>query len=274
MFSEWDKLPIRGFAGVVLVLGASDTGKTTLVQWMNEQLSERKRDVSLLDGDPGQSTLGVPGTMTLLDSKGQTRSWFVGSTSPRGNMLSVLTGARRLSEAVPGDDTVLCDTTGLIEPSAGGLYLKRSLIDLLQPETVITLQRHDELEELLEPLRRRRDIDVYELTVSDDTTRKDREQRVSYRRKNFKEYFQNGSEVTVGWAEKAVWPKPDFERGQLVGLCAGTGFVKGLGIVSELAPRARAVTLYTPLGSPGKIDELRAGSLRIDVETYRDELLR
>ncbi len=260
--------------GTVIVLGATDTGKTTLTKRLRERLEERRRDLAVLDGDPGQSTLGVPGTMTLRDSKGQTKSWFVGSTSPRGHMLTVATGARRLIDTVSHEGTILYDTTGLIDPSAGGLYLKRSLIDLLRPEIVVALQRDDELEPLLEPLRRRRNVELFELSVSDTVTRKRREQRADYRRNKFREHFQNASDVRIDWTDKAVWPRPGFKRGQLVGLCGENGFVRELGIVAEPEPKEGVLTLRTPAESPDGIAEIRSGSLRIDLDTYRDELSR
>ncbi|NIO10390.1 MAG: hypothetical protein GTO40_21240, partial [Deltaproteobacteria bacterium] len=61
--------------------------------------------VGYLDGDPGQSTLGPPGTMTLAVAENgddtfppRGRIWrgFVGSVSPVGHMLPVLTCAARL----------------------------------------------------------------------------------------------------------------------------------------------------------------------------------
>ena len=89
--------------------------------------------VGWLDGDIGQATLGVPGSvgLALLDAAGEERpraekSFFVGAVSPRGHMLPLLVGLRRLRDhaLAAGAVTVLVDTTGLVAAEAGGGALK------------------------------------------------------------------------------------------------------------------------------------------------------
>ena len=46
--------------GDVFLLGAPDTGKSTLALFLSEKLSERGLKVSFLDGDLGQSLVGPP----------------------------------------------------------------------------------------------------------------------------------------------------------------------------------------------------------------------
>lgn len=185
----WKRLPGEPFHGPVMIVGATDTGKSTLAQWLIDNLKENGRTVAHLDGDPGQGGLGPPTTMTLRRSDGRTVRWFVGSTSPRGHMLPLVTGLRRLADAVQHAHATVVDTTGMIDPAAGGLYLKQSIFDLLRPATVLALQRDDELEGLLEPLRRRTGLDLYELTVPPDVQRKNRDERGQNRRRQFKALF-------------------------------------------------------------------------------------
>ena len=47
------------------MLGATDSGKSTLVGWLARRLAKEGQAVGWLDGDLGQTTLGVPGSMTL-----------------------------------------------------------------------------------------------------------------------------------------------------------------------------------------------------------------
>ncbi|MCX6029221.1 MAG: Clp1/GlmU family protein, partial [Chloroflexi bacterium] len=63
--SSWHHLPAADLAGVILIVGAPDTGKSTLARYLYDRLTAAGRRVALLDGDPGQSTLGPPATMTL-----------------------------------------------------------------------------------------------------------------------------------------------------------------------------------------------------------------
>jgi polynucleotide 5'-kinase involved in rRNA processing len=57
--APWRLLEAERIAGTVLLVGASDTDKSTLVGWLVERLCPSHARVGWLDGDPGQSTLGL-----------------------------------------------------------------------------------------------------------------------------------------------------------------------------------------------------------------------
>src|SRR5512136_2194612 len=109
-----------------MVIGASDTGKSTLVRYLFQELCRADLKVAYLDGDVGQSTLGLPTTMTAALSSGPDDerfgphglqvTYFVGSTTPRGHMLPVVVGAYRLQQKALalGAEVVVVDTTGLV----------------------------------------------------------------------------------------------------------------------------------------------------------------
>jgi hypothetical protein len=66
----WDKIVLREAHGLLMVIGATDTGKSTFAQYLYRRLgAEPGRRVAYLDGDPGQSRLGPPTTMTLALGK-------------------------------------------------------------------------------------------------------------------------------------------------------------------------------------------------------------
>jgi polynucleotide 5'-hydroxyl-kinase GRC3/NOL9 len=145
----WAALEPERLAGTILVIGATDRGKSTLVRWLTERLFERHHRVGWLDGDIGQSALGVPSTMSLalLDAAPEglprpRKSFFVGAVSPRGHMLPLLVGAQRLRQqaTAAGVTALVVDTTGLVAAEAGGGALRRK-IELLQPQTVIACRR-------------------------------------------------------------------------------------------------------------------------------------
>lgn len=270
--SSWKNLSVEKLAGPNLVVGDTDTGKSTLVKWISKRLRKIGQAVAFLDGDPGQSKIGGAGTITLQRSDDRARSWFVGSTSPRGNMLSIVMGARRLAEEVSNDAFLVYDTSGLVVPEAGGRYLKWSLIDLVEPGSVLALQRYEELEDLLEPLRRRENFELYELPVPDAVTEKSQKDRLQYRQKQYQDYFENAAECSLQWTEKAVRPEPDLEQNQVVGLCGQTGLVEGLGLVMDQDPDEKTVSLQTPIEDTEAVKELRLGEFRVDPNTYRDEI--
>ena len=150
--SSWEELDLSALSGTMMIIGPSDVGKSTFSRYVFTRLCKIYPRVGYLDGDPGQSTLGPPGTMTLAMAKNgddtfppRGRRWrkFVGSVSPVGNMLAVLTCAARLLEAAheAGAQAVIYDTTGLVEPARGGIHLKLAKIDLLRPAVLFAIQR-------------------------------------------------------------------------------------------------------------------------------------
>ena len=55
--------------GMTIVLGETDTGKTTLANFLIFNLCQRGSRVALVDADIGQSTLGPPATIGLAEFK-------------------------------------------------------------------------------------------------------------------------------------------------------------------------------------------------------------
>jgi len=64
---EWGRAAdaILARPGVVVLLGASDSGKTTLCRILGEHWRAAGRAVGLVDGDIGQSSIGPPATVGL-----------------------------------------------------------------------------------------------------------------------------------------------------------------------------------------------------------------
>jgi len=56
---------VASLRGTIMVIGASDTGKSTLARYLFQELCRAGLRVAYLDGDVGQSTLGLPTTMTV-----------------------------------------------------------------------------------------------------------------------------------------------------------------------------------------------------------------
>jgi len=282
--SPWEELDLSELSGTMMIVGASDVGKSTFSRYLFKRLCKIYPRVAYLDGDPGQSTLGPPGTMTLAMANNgddtfppRGRRWrkFVGSVSPVGNMLAVLTCAARLLEAAREAEAqaVIYDTTGLIEPARGGIHLKLAKIDLLRPAVLLALQREQELQTLLLPLRRRRHILVLEFSPSSAAQRRDTPVRKAHRVAQFAQYFANGSQLRVNWPQFAVLPAPRFNLHRLVALEDADGFTIGLGIVAQIDRLYRQVTLHTPLDTLNGVDAIRLGDLLVDPVTYEDSPL-
>lgn len=283
--SSWQHLPTAGFQGVILVLGAPDTGKSTLASYLYTRLCAEGRRAAFLDGDPGQSTLGPPATLTLIIGEpgsarfppaGKLYRWFVGAVSPRGHMLPLLVGAARLVAAAreAGAEVVVYDTSGLVDPGQGGVNLKLAKVDLLQPNAVIAIQRERELEPLLVPLRGGRRTRLIELQPSGAVQPRDMAARQAHRAGQFARYFADARLLAVDLGSVATLPAETFTFNQLVALEDRHGFTVGLGIVRRADPVARQVSLLTPLRSLQGVDALRLGDLMVDPRTGRDQPLR
>ncbi len=272
----WKQLDPAQLQGLILVVGGTDVGKSTLARYLHQRLEQAGMDPAYLDGDPGQSSLGPPTTMTVRLGDGRVRRWFVGDTTPRGHMLPMLVGAFRLSQAAgQGQDRPLIyDTCGLIDPTQGGVTLKMAKIDLLRPRLVIALQRSRELEPLLAPLRNSHRVRLLELPVAPEARPKDRLARQAYRRGQFARYFAEARELSLSWNRLAVFPRPFFLRHQLVALEDPQGFTRGLGIVLAVQREERQLRLWTPVPSLDGVDALRLGDLLLDPVTLEEQRVK
>jgi polynucleotide 5'-kinase involved in rRNA processing len=280
----WEQIDLSA-TGTLMVIGATDTGKSTFAQYLYRRLCvEPARRVAYLDGDPGQSTLGPPTTMTLALGKrgddafppaGQRWRRFIQATSPRGHMLPMLVGAARLVQAAreAGADVLIYDTSGFVGTPDGGAHLKHAKIELLRPSVVFALQRDQELEAAIAPLRHSRHVRLIELRPSPATQRRDVATRQAHRASQFARYFNGARTLTVDWERLAVFPVPRFSFHQLVALEDAEGFMLALGIVELADMKAKRVTLRAPLASLDGAQALRLGDVTLDPKTFRDQPL-
>jgi polynucleotide 5'-hydroxyl-kinase GRC3/NOL9 len=272
--TAWETLDPERLTGTILVIGASDRGKSTLVRWLVEKLLRRQPKVGWLDGDIGQSTLGVPSTMSLAVLKQFDRNtpqrqgtFFVGATSPRGHMLPTLVGVELLKELAlkKGAAAVVIDTTGLVAEDAGGGALKRWKIELLRPGTVIALQRDGELEHLLAPMRRERRFALHEIPVAQGVVARSAEERAGRRRLLFRRYFEKSHTKQIDPAHIPVYGEETGRPGRLAAFLDGRGLTLALGTIA--ATKAGRLEILTPLDDASEVAGLRLGSILLDPAT-------
>ena len=279
---EWNKISPDDFSGLIMVIGAPDTGKSTLSRYLYQRLCQRQGKAAYLDGDPGQSRLGPPTTITIALSlagecayppRGQVWRKFIGSNSPSGHMLPMLAGAKRLVEQAQhaGYSNIVYDTSGLVEAKLGGLALKYAKIDLLQPDVVVALQRETELEALLRGLRHSQRTKIITLKPSPAVVKRDSVQRQNYRQAAFKAHFQKSKSVIIDWQRYAILPAPRFALHKLVSLEDRQGFCLGLGLVLGIDREKRRLELLTPLEDLGGVYTIFLGDLLLSPETFIDQ---
>ncbi|MCX7793869.1 MAG: Clp1/GlmU family protein [Thermodesulfovibrionales bacterium] len=181
---------------LILVIGASDTGKTTFVEYIARKLANLF-NLGIVDLDMGQSQIGPPTTVgwarcpenfTTLSTLKEEDFYFTGTITPAGSLLPAITGARLIVErAMKTCDKVIVDTTGLISEPAGRV-LKHFKIDILKPDLVVCLERTDELSHIKAPFKNQSLI-FYTLRPPSGIRQKSPSERAEYRYKRMESYL-------------------------------------------------------------------------------------
>jgi polynucleotide 5'-hydroxyl-kinase GRC3/NOL9 len=263
-------------AGVVYVLGSTDRGKTTLCLDLIRRLPVRD-PVAYLDLDPGQSTIGPPATLGLAFYRNGTEIpdrrclRFVGSTSPRGHLLPILAGAKRLLERAmaAGCRFVIVDSPGYIHDEVATefhLYLN----DLLQPDHLIAIEEKDELESILAHFRGHPSMTIYRFPPSPLARTRGSAERRMNREGKFREYFANATLRDISLAGLGIHGRipssfhPDQWQGLLVALCDPGQWVLALGIVEEIDGATQTLRIRAPEFDPAKVSSIHVGEVRVE----------
>lgn len=204
---------LKAQAGLTLVLGATDTGKSSFCAFLLGRLCREGGAAGFVDADLGQSTLGPPmavGAKSCASPEDVGRDlWppilqFVGSPTPDGHLAESLVALAKVVERVrcAGPRRIVVDTTGLVEGDSGR-RLKALKVQLLRPEWIVALQRADELEPLLSCFERqgRR---ILRLQSPPEARPRSREQRRRRRLAAYAEYFAHANPSDIAVADVAI----------------------------------------------------------------------
>lgn len=291
---------LRNDPGIAMVIGGSDSGKTTWVKAAARQLVQAGTlPVAIVDADIGQSTIGPPATIGLaalkeeatpeprIDSLPCLGLFFVGSVSPPGHLLQILVGTKRLVDTAiqSGAGTVLVDTTGLIDQGPG-FQLKLRKIELLAPRHLIAIQRGRELERLLAVVAGRPGLKIHRLEVSPSARARAPAERARYRSAKFAAYFAGAHSLALAAQQLIILAPPGgrlgakigaaspllqphmLKREDLVGLVIGlhdsANETIGLGICEDVSRDNRHIHIRTPVAATAAIRILQMGNVYLD----------
>ncbi len=208
MGSGWAEAIRRATAArIVLVIGESDTGKTSFATALANELLAQGHRVAVVDADLGQSEIGPPTTIGLghvatpierLSDADVVGLHFVGAISPRDDLLSTIAGTRLMVEKAfrLGMGKVVVDTSGLIQGELGRA-LKQYKIDLLDPDLVICLQRGTECEHILRAYDLGTRPGIVRLNAAVDARRRSQEARRAHRDAAFQSYFRSAKGLSL-----------------------------------------------------------------------------
>ena len=280
--------------GIAILLGATDTGKSTLAKFLISHLCQRGLKVGLVDADIGQSFLGPPATIGLAVFKSDPdwevvlstpQIFFVGSTTPEGHFPIHLKGVKRMMDKVftYGPEVILVDTTGFVLAEAGR-ELKKRKIDLVSPHFILALQKDDEIEPILEQYKGNALYKICRLPLSEQVRSKSMEERRTNRANKFRDYFKYAEMQELAIEEvqiegevldpSGVLLPLDWSiriNGLLIGLKDSNDDTLALGLIRNYFEEKKVVRVFTPLREIQRVKTIQLSSLRL-VLLYEDEI--
>ena len=205
---DWERIARRIVhpQAVVLVIGSTDTGKTTFCRFLVEQGVSQGLRVGLVDADVGQSQIGPPSTIGLKILS-QIPDWneieadnlyFVGWISPEGHLLRCITGVRLMVDAAlsAGANYVVIDTTGYVK-GVGAIKLKQHKIEIIKPRHLVCIQHSDELDAIAAGFDASRSMKIYRLPPHQRATSKTSKFRRQYRESRVNRYFSETASAVI-----------------------------------------------------------------------------
>ncbi len=263
--------------GIIMLLGAPDTGKTTFALRLLAAGLAAGRTVAYVDADTDQTTCGPP-TCTGLklmrsqadldDLSNADQLHFVGSIGAEGAVIQQVVATAALVDAARTEaDFTVVDTTSTVS-GVVGQTLKYHTMELVRPDVVIGLQRGAELEPVIGMLQRFFSADVEKAPVDPGVLAASPDSRHSHRAKNLAVAF---AEPLQRWRVRETVFAPTLPSGLdhakldgvLVGPQDGNGRCLGLGVLEHRDGRLRVVT-----NSGEDMRGLRLGSVTMDLTTY------
>ena len=194
--------------GVVMILGAPDTGKTTFASFLANQALEKGISVAVIDSDIGQSDIGPPSTIGLafvrtsiarLAEVPADEFYFVGTTSVK-DVCDMVVGLQEMIEKARGQaDVVIIDTCGYVSGDTGR-RLKALKLQAVHPDFVVALQHNRELY----PILRTWKGNIIEAEIPKEVRRVPRHIRKEIRESRWKRAFEGAQERNIDLEEKML----------------------------------------------------------------------
>lgn len=196
---------------LVIALGPTDTGKSTWIHKVAQQITSDK--TCLISGDLGQAIFGAPGLLGTgyftgqesLSSITPEKMFFVGENNPFGRFLQTLDGLSALiTFAQENANRTLFDTDGLIAGPAAREY-KRLLLSAVSSAAVYFFGDDPTLEPLKRWCEYQENLEIYEVEISDDILQKTQSQRTENRNKMLKNWFSDSEIFRINLHNSTIY---------------------------------------------------------------------
>ena len=259
--------------GTAMIIGATDSGKSTLAKYLMERLVSQNITVCLIDCDVGQSSLGLPGTICMkvfstqsdLKAFSYEKMYFIGTINPAKRISLIINTVKMISDTCRKISNItLIDTSGLVSGEIGE-RLKTGKISALNPDHIIAVQRQNELEHILSLIS---DIHIHRIIVSNNIKARPLATRIQYRKKKFNDYFLESqmndfilysNDATFLYDNRALSMREGkFKKDTVIGLNHNDDTI-ALGILEDISDNS--ITFSSPLGSIKNIDRVIFGDI-------------
>ncbi|MHC4336498.1 MAG: Clp1/GlmU family protein [Planctomycetota bacterium] len=262
--------------GICLVLGAADTGKTSLVQTLAKRAAS-SQPVAVVDADIGQSHIGPPTTVgwALVDNPESSLSQlaasgisFVGDVTPIGHLLQLTAAiAQSVRQATKTAELIIIDTPGLVSGGAA-TALWCTVQRILQPELILAVQRSDELSDILSGLGSL-DFKLELIKSPPQIPTKSPQNRRAYRQSQFDKYFRDSCLYNIRLSDIAVQAGRNLNRNGLVHRLVALRDAKGtdiaIGVIADWQADKDIVVVRSPQLDVRQIRCLVIADLSIEI---------
>jgi polynucleotide 5'-hydroxyl-kinase GRC3/NOL9 len=248
---------------VTVIVGAGDTGKTSLAARVAGALAGGGAGVAVVDADVGQSEVGPPTTVGLgrvhgplvrLRDAELLALEFIGDTSPVRHIARTADATGRLVRRAlaEGFAHVIVDTGGLVE-GALGIALKRAKVRAVDPDLVVLVQRRDESEPLARALGGAARPDLVRVPASPAATKRTQAERCLHRDRALGQYLKDSASVELALdrveARDSGRTAAAVVEGLLVGVYGAGDETLGIGRVRVVDAHRGRVVVDTPVAS-------------------------
>jgi polynucleotide 5'-hydroxyl-kinase GRC3/NOL9 len=264
-------------AGICLILGGADTGKTTLTAAIAKHAGSTQ-PIGIIDADIGQSHIGPPATVGWaiagrpeIDFSQLTVGGisFVGDITPVGHLLQLTAAIVQCFQQISKlTRLIIIDTPGFIcGPAAAALWW--TVQRILQPELILAVQHNDELSDILRGLQSgAHNLEQIRCPVQIST--KSPQERRKYRQNQFGKYFRDSCSYNISLRKVAIQRSRDFSSSnlikRLVGLRDGRGVDMAIGQIEDWQYDKDVAIVVAPRMDIQQLRSLVIGSATIEID--------
>jgi polynucleotide 5'-hydroxyl-kinase GRC3/NOL9 len=261
--------------GKVVIIGATDMGKSTLSAFLLNGLLRNLVDSRMVDADIGQADIGPPTTMGSANPRAYLSSLvelepsaliFVGHTSPSRVQPKLLEGVRRLSSESQRSLTIINTDGWVLDPEA--IVYKAELIEAVRPDLVLAMAVGGELESIIS----KTSIASMRIEAPATILTRSRSDRREIRTAAYRRFLDGGKTRTYSLRETGVRLPPGLTLAQLagdselrnllVGLVDEEGFLLQIGVLLGL--EKESVRVYSR--SADSLKEIELGYVKLTTD--------